>query len=341
MSRHALTGFSNGVPARGSFTRFDGVLSRGSVTEFTGVVHGPAGDLAVRGEPTNFWAKLRRDADTKRVIEWHPLADHCADVAAVTETLLHLPIWRRRLARLAGQALSDSACARLSVLAALHDIGKLNIGFQAKGRPELGATAGHVKEALGALFRRPGVFSCLDELAPWGEATTDLLVSAICRVDTLRRDAFLRVAPEGYLPRAAQTALVTLPRDERGSITILESETGSGKTEAVLARFVSLFEAGIVDGLYFALPTRSAATQMHRRVREAAQRAFATPPAVVLAVPGYLRVDDAEGTRLPPFEVLWPDQERFRYRAWAAENPKPWIPRARGDAPLIGAPLGK
>src|SRR5947207_1591462 len=33
------------------------------------------------------------------------------------------------------------------------------------------------------------------------------------------------------------------------------------------------------------LPTRSAATQMHRSVYEAARRAFATPPSVVFAVP--------------------------------------------------------
>jgi len=137
--------------------------------------------------------------------------------------------------------------------------------------------------------------------------------------DPLRRDPFPRIAPEGYLPRSAQTALVTLPRADCGSVTILEAETGSGKTEAVLARFESLFEAGLVDGLYFALPTRSAATEMHRRVRAAAQRAFATSPPVVLAVPGYLRVDDAEGRRhdaegnlLPPFDVLWSDHERFR-----------------------------
>jgi len=98
-------------------------------------------------------------------VEWHPLADHCADVAVVVEGLVRLPVWRDRLARLAGQQLTDVCWARICVLAALDDIGKLNLGFQAKGRPALGATAGHVKEALGALFRRPGVFSCLDELA--------------------------------------------------------------------------------------------------------------------------------------------------------------------------------
>ena len=390
----------------------------------------------MRGLPNAFWGKLYRDREDAAVVEWHPLPDHCADVAAVTEALLRLPIWRERLTRLAARAISDVSWPRLCVLAALHDIGKFNLGFQAKGRPELGPTAGHVREALGALFRSPGVFACLDELAAWGDSVTALLVSALChhgrpyndtsqwqatwwspradlnpqlgiddlfsrcrswyptafqpegsslpetpafshafaglvmladwigsdtrffpfseaedsdrmefartkaaaavaamgldvsladRRDPRDRDPFARVAPEGYLPRPAQTALVTLPHEQSGSITILEAETGSGKTEAVLARFVSLFEAGLVDGLYFALPMRSAATQMHRRVHEATQQAFVSPPPVVLAVPGYLRVDDAEGTRLAPFDVLWADEERFRYRAWAAENSKRYL----------------
>jgi CRISPR-associated endonuclease/helicase Cas3 len=394
----------------------------------------------LRGEPDTFWGKLRRDHDGTRVLEWHPLLDHCADVAAVVEALLRLPVWRERLTRLAARTLTETSLARLCVLAALHDIGKFNLGFQAKGRPELGTTAGHVREALGALFRRPGPFSCLDELAAWGDGTTELLVSVLChhgrpynadvfadslwqtswwtpragldpragvenlflrcrrwfptafeadgptlpdaaafshafaglvmladwlgsdtrffpfseseaddriafarvkareavkamaldfplgdRTDSSNRNPFARIAPKSYFPRSAQTATLALPHDLLGSITILEAETGSGKTEAALARFVSLFEAGLVDGLYFALPTRSAATQMHRRVHQAAQRAFATPPAVVLAVPGYLRVDDVAGTKLPSFEVLWPDEDRFRFRAWAAENPKRYL----------------
>ncbi|MDB4914145.1 MAG: CRISPR-associated helicase/endonuclease Cas3, partial [Gemmatimonadetes bacterium] len=121
--------------------------------------------------------------------------------------------------------------------------------------------------------------------------------------------------------------MAMLPRDEESSITILESETGSGKTEAALARFVTLFSAGKVDGLYFALPTRTAATQMHKRVFDATAMAFTEPPPVILAVPGYLRVDDTEGRRheLARFDVLWPDAERFRYRGWAAEGPKRYL----------------
>ena len=134
----------------------------------------------MQGEPTTFWGKLRRPTDDTSLLEWHPLADHCADVAAVVEALLRLPVWRERLSRLAGKRLTDVGLARLCVLAALHDIGKLNIGFQAKGRPELGTIAGHVIEALGALFRSRGPFSCMDELAVWGDGTTALFVSALC-----------------------------------------------------------------------------------------------------------------------------------------------------------------
>ena len=50
-------------------------------------------------------------------------------------------------------------------------------------------------------------------------------------------------------------------------MTVLEAETGSGKTEAALIHFLRLFQAGAVDGLYFALPTRAAAVQIHRRIR--------------------------------------------------------------------------
>jgi hypothetical protein len=52
----------------------------------------------MRGIPT-FWGKLERDAEN-RVVAWHPLADHCADVAAVCERLLRDDVIRRRLARL-------------------------------------------------------------------------------------------------------------------------------------------------------------------------------------------------------------------------------------------------
>jgi CRISPR-associated endonuclease/helicase Cas3 len=116
----------------------------------------------------------------------------------------------------------------------------------------------------------------------------------------------------------------------KAQIIVLESETGSGKTEAALWRFVSLFRRGIVDGLYFALPTRVAATQMFERVKRFRDRVFSEgdQPAVVLAVPGQIRADEAEAVRLPGFEVQWNDapEDAPEVRArWAAEHPKRFL----------------
>ncbi|MBF0322340.1 MAG: CRISPR-associated endonuclease Cas3'' [Magnetococcales bacterium] len=128
-------------------------------------------------------------------------------------------------------------------------------------------------------------------------------------------------------PNAMQRSVRELPSAASGNITILEAETGSGKTEAALIHFFELFRNGLVDGLYFALPTRAAAVQIHARVNRAVERALgpAHPP-VVLAVPGYIQVDAVQGRRLEGFEIHWPeDQKRYRYRGWAAEHPKRYL----------------
>jgi CRISPR-associated endonuclease/helicase Cas3 len=127
-----------------------------------------------------------------------------------------------------------------------------------------------------------------------------------------------------------QRVVAKAPADPAGSVAILEAETGSGKTEAAVARFLALFREGLVDGMFFALPTRTAATQIHKRLAAAIARAFPEVPIrppVVLAVPSYVVVDDHEGKRLPGFEVLWNDSdaERWRFRGWAAEMPKRYM----------------
>jgi CRISPR-associated endonuclease/helicase Cas3 len=127
-------------------------------------------------------------------------------------------------------------------------------------------------------------------------------------------------------PYPIQEAVRSLPIHESGSLTILESDTGSGKTEAALARFMYLFQAGQVDGMYFAVPTRSAATQLHERMTRAVERIFpnaAQRPPVVQAVPGYIKADDTEATRLPGFQVRWDDD--IEHRGWAAETSKRYL----------------
>ena len=130
-------------------------------------------------------------------------------------------------------------------------------------------------------------------------------------------------------PNAMQQQTADLPLDE--PLVIIESETGSGKTEAALWRFARMYKAGLVDGLYFALPTRSAATQIHGRVTRCVGKMFPEghTPEPVLAVPGYLRSGAAAGKRLPHYEVEWDDQASAAAavirRRWAAESAKRYL----------------
>lgn len=133
-----------------------------------------------------------------------------------------------------------------------------------------------------------------------------------------------------------------------GQLLILESETGSGKTEAALWRFAQLFQSGHIDGLYFALPTRVAATQLYERTLQFAAKLWRDtghePPLVVRALSGY---EGADGqtikAKLPDFKVLWaddPDDQKAHTR-WAAESSKRFLaaPLAVGtiDQALLGA----
>ena len=124
-------------------------------------------------------------------------------------------------------------------------------------------------------------------------------------------------------PNAIQKTVRSTPLDRR--LVIIESETGSGKTEAVLWRFARMYEKGLVDGLYFALPTRSAAVQIHERVRRFISRLLPKdPPPVVLAVPGYEPGADTAHVEMPEFNDSAAGI-RERERPWASENPKRFL----------------
>jgi CRISPR-associated endonuclease/helicase Cas3 len=129
-----------------------------------------------------------------------------------------------------------------------------------------------------------------------------------------------------------------------GPLVILESETGSGKTEAALWRFVHLFRAGLVDSLYFALPTRVAASQVYNRVQIAIKNLWPeNPPLTIRALPGYVNADGGDVKYLPNFEVLWSDNpdDAKAHQRWAAESAKRFLaaPIAVGtiDQALLGA----
>lgn len=162
----------------------------------------------------------------------------------------------------------------------------------------------------------------------------DVLLAMRLDVEPMRAD-LRRRAPSfeavfGFAPRAVQ---VQAGRDDLGQLVVIEAETGSGKTEAALWRFKTLFEAGTVDALCFLLPTRVSATAVAQRVQVFIDKAFPDPrqrPNAVLAVPGYLRANGNDGQALPGFEVLWPDDTDPTRKPlyWAAEHSKRYFAAA-------------
>jgi len=129
-------------------------------------------------------------------------------------------------------------------------------------------------------------------------------------------------------PNVQQQLIGTFPLDEQ--LVILEAETGSGKTEAAFWRFARLFEAGRIDSLYFALPTRTSAVQLHGRVNKMLKHLLGDQaPEAVLAVPGYLKAGDIEGEALPDWKVRWDDDgqvpDEVLEARWAAESTKRYL----------------
>ena len=120
-------------------------------------------------------------------------------------------------------------------------------------------------------------------------------------------------------PRPAQAVVGAIAPDAR--LIVLEAETGSGKTEAALWRFTQLLAVGAVSGLYFAVPTRAAARQLHSRINSSLCRAYgADAPETVLAIPGMVRAGYAAGHKLPDWKVLWDDEPGPVSSRWAAEH---------------------
>lgn len=167
----------------------------------------------------------------------------------------------------------------------------------------------------------------------WARVQADSVVRRRWLDPSRGREAATKITPDFRSlfrqftePNPAQSAMLSLDLPEAGQITILEAETGSGKTEAALIHFLRLFREGEVDGLYFALPTRAAAVQIHRRIHDTLRCWLGSVcPPVGLAVPGYLRVDDRKGEALPESRgVLWPDGTH-RDRTWAVENAKRYL----------------
>lgn len=151
-------------------------------------------------------------------------------------------------------------------------------------------------------FSEPGDPSRVERAREWAATTLIRVGLAVkrCRGAVCGAAARDTIA-NGFALNAVQQAVATLPLEPPPQLVILESETGSGKTEAALLHFKRLFEAERVDGLYFALPTRSSASQIQARaerwakrlipVSKAVRRPFLTGSADRIAAAGRARVE--------------------------------------------------
>ena len=134
-------------------------------------------------DPFAYWAKL-----TEGKGSYHPLIAHSADVAAAFRALIRpgSTIAERLSSALDGEALNEGQRAALVYLAALHDLGKVNHGFQSVGIPALrrhGPSPGHVSVVIGSAGDEP-LSSALEKVfAPLNlplDERAEYFVSVIC-----------------------------------------------------------------------------------------------------------------------------------------------------------------
>jgi len=135
-------------------------------------------------------------------------------------------------------------------------------------------------------------------------------------------------AVHGAAPTALQRHVAAMALPKPGTRILIESATGSGKTEAALALYARLREAGLVGGMMFALPTRSTARAMHDRVRAMTTQLYGNDaPSVTLAVGG-ANPDYRTGTRLIAEEALTYDDHddvASELANWSSSHSKKYL----------------
>lgn len=83
--------------------------------------------------------------------------------------------------------------------------------------------------------------------------------------------------------RPMQQACTRVPLPHGPALSIIEDETGAGKTEAALMLAHRMLLDGRGQGLFFALPTMATADAMFSRVSKSIGKMFETSPSVTLA----------------------------------------------------------
>ena len=112
-----------------------------------------------------------------------------------------------------------------------------------------------------------------------------------------------------------------------GARLLIESETGSGKTEAALALYARLREVGRVGGLMFALPTRATASAMHGRVVDAMKGMYQGEehPTITLAVGGQQPRTGSSEALVNEQPLTYPDTAERELENWASSHNKKFL----------------
>jgi CRISPR-associated endonuclease/helicase Cas3 len=96
-----------------------------------------------------------------------------------------------------------------------------------------------------------------------------------------------------YKPRGIQCLLDELPISP--GLTLVEADTGAGKTEFALAYASLLAEAGLADGVVFGLPTQATANGLFVRIQHAAELLFPDARATLAHSKSHYIVTDESG----------------------------------------------
>lgn len=145
---------------------------------------------------------------------------------------------------------------------------------------------------------------------------------------TIYRDLFPKVfGPiSGNRPTPLQEALARYPLPAQGACLVVESDTGSGKTEAALTLYARLREAERIGGLMFALPTRATASAMKERVEKCMESLYPEgAPPVVLAVGGQSPTPREATDILQGASRTYPDREDRETTDWASGHAKKFL----------------
>ena len=114
----------------------------------------------------------------------------------------------------------------------------------------------------------------------------------------------------GFSPNALQQ--LCLNRGTPGEINVIESEMGSGKTEAALYLAYRMLESGSANGIYFALPTQLTSEKIHARLNDFLGKILEDDRAEALLIHGDSWLD---------WELAVPPHEDF----YSSQRPDSWF----------------